>query len=495
MKEKRKQPILISMVIATLVAVVASTWLVVPGKVQAARSIVFPVIGSVKYSNDYNSPRSNGIHAATDIMGHKMQPLVAAVSGTVTFVGYPQPSWGYSVFIRDSEGYTYRYLHINNDTSGTDDGNGGAMNAYAPDMVVGKPVVRGQLIGYMGDSGNAETTPPHVHFEIFAPDGSPTNPYDSLIHAQRISEPSWYPQLPGEVLPYNVGYRGAIHVAMGNFDGDSASETVTAPTAPGGPHIRLIDNNDVMMPGKEFFAYDAGFAGGVDVAAGDVDGDGVDEIITAPGPGGGPHIRIFKTNGVEVGGFYAYEAGFAGGVRVSAGDLDGDGEDEIITAPASRGGPHVRAFKPNGTEVLGFYAYHPGFTGGVDVAGGDVSGDSKAEIVTSPNMGGGPHVRIFRADGSVAGDFGAYDPGYTGGVRVSVGNVRTSTSKSEIVTAPASHGGPNLRMFNGSGTLIDQSMFMEVWWAGFYDVAAGYDASRASAGHNRRGTVRKGLLD
>src|SRR5688500_1777469 len=78
-------------------------------RVGAARSIDFPVAGPASYTNDYYAPRSDGIHAATDIFANKHRPLLSAVDGTVTFVGFPQPSWGYSVFIRDDEGYTYRY--------------------------------------------------------------------------------------------------------------------------------------------------------------------------------------------------------------------------------------------------------------------------------------------------------------------------------------------------------------------------------------------------
>lgn len=130
LKKNRKELIPIIVVPLLLIGIMFSY----ERPVGAARNIIFPVAGGGNYSNDYYSGRANGIHAATDIMGSKMQKLVAAVDGTVTFVAYPQPSYGYMVQIRDSEGYKYNYIHINNDTPGTDDGNGGAMNAYAPDM-------------------------------------------------------------------------------------------------------------------------------------------------------------------------------------------------------------------------------------------------------------------------------------------------------------------------------------------------------------------------
>lgn len=146
-----------------------------------ARDITFPVIGSASYSNDYYAQRASGPHHATDIIGKKHQRLVAVVSGTITDVQHPEPYWGYSVTIRDDAGYRYRYIHMNNDTPGTDNGAGGGMNAYAPDIREGNRVVKGQHIGYIGDSGNAENTVSHVHFEMFKPDGGVTNPYSSLL--------------------------------------------------------------------------------------------------------------------------------------------------------------------------------------------------------------------------------------------------------------------------------------------------------------------------
>jgi hypothetical protein len=130
-----------------------------------------------------------------------------------------------------------------------------------------------------------------------------------------------------------------------------------------------------------FYAYDPAFPGGVSVAAGDVNGDGVEEIITGAGPGGGPHVRAFSVaDGVvsEVAGFYAYDPTFPGGVSVAVGDVNGDGVAEIITGAGPGGGPHVKAFSLAGgvvTEVAGFYAYDPAFPGGVRVADADLTGN------------------------------------------------------------------------------------------------------------------------
>src|SRR5205807_197261 len=118
------------------------------------------------------------------------------------------------------------------------------------------------------------------------------------------------------------------------------------------------------------------FMGGVRVATGDVNGDGVDDIITAPGPTGGPHIKVFDgATGNLLSEFLAYDANFSGGVYVSAADLTGDGKAEIITGAGQGGGPHVKVFDAlSGTLLQSFMACDMNFRGGVRVAGGDVNG-------------------------------------------------------------------------------------------------------------------------
>lgn len=161
--------------------------LLLPSAVSAAvvRNIEFPVNGPNTFRNDFGEPRGGGTrkHQGNDIIALKMTPLVSTVDGKVLYVVSPQASWGYEIVIADSEGYQYDYLHVNNDNPGTDDGLGGETHAYAPGITSGVSVSKGQLIGWVGDSGNAENTVPHVHFEIHDPQGGIVNPYDSLIVA------------------------------------------------------------------------------------------------------------------------------------------------------------------------------------------------------------------------------------------------------------------------------------------------------------------------
>lgn len=136
--------------------------------------ITFPVAGSVRYSNDYHQPRGGGsrVHQATDLLGAKLQAVHATVDGEICYISgvdEPMPSWGYSLTLCGDDGLEYRYIHINNDNPGTDDGAGGVQWAYAPEAREGRRVERGQFLAYLGDSGNAEDTTPHIHFEMFDP--------------------------------------------------------------------------------------------------------------------------------------------------------------------------------------------------------------------------------------------------------------------------------------------------------------------------------------
>ncbi len=166
--------------------VVCAVLVLVPcGAYAEVRSIAFPVLGTFSFRNDYGDPRGDGTrkHVGNDIIAEKMTPLVAATDGFISFIAIPQVSWGYSLTLRDADGYAYRYIHLNNDTPGTDDGAGGETRAYAAGIDRGVSVKRGQLLGWVGDSGNAENTVPHLHFEIETPSGANINPYDSLFAA------------------------------------------------------------------------------------------------------------------------------------------------------------------------------------------------------------------------------------------------------------------------------------------------------------------------
>src|SRR5262249_8046871 len=142
-------------------------------------------------------------------------------------------------------------------------------------------------------------------------------------------------------------------------------------------------------------------------------------IAVGAGRGGGPRVNVYDAQtGALKFDFFAYDPGFAGGVRVAVGDVNGDGVPDIITAPAPGGGPHLRVFDgTTGGMLRNFFCFDPGFAGGLFITAGDVNGDGVADIIVGADAGGGPRVTVFNGkDNSALYDFFAYDPGFTGGV-------------------------------------------------------------------------------
>ena len=184
-----------------------------------------------------------------------------------------------------------------------------------------------------------------------------------------------------------------------------------------------------------------GFNGELRVASGDVTGDRVRDLITAAGPGGGPHVKVFDgVTGAEVRSFYAYAPTFTGGVNVAVGDFNLDQVADIVTGAGPGGGPHVRVFEGRTLgELASFYAYDPRFAGGVSVAAGDLTIDGYADIATGAGPGGGPHVKVFdtRTGFVEIQSYFAFDPTNTRGVNVALGDIDLNR-RADIVTAFAS---------------------------------------------------------
>ncbi len=141
-----------------------------------------PVDGDHYFADWFWAARSHGIHHAQDLMSPKMTPVVAAADGTVRLVNWTSedhmnPDRCCTIALRHNDGWESWYIHLNNDTPGTDDG---LAWGIADGIVPGTAVNAGQLIGWVGDSGTAELTRPHLHFELRDPTGVIVNPYGSL---------------------------------------------------------------------------------------------------------------------------------------------------------------------------------------------------------------------------------------------------------------------------------------------------------------------------
>lgn len=148
----------------------------------------FPVGSTnIDFQDTWGARRPGGRrHRGTDIIGERGTPIVAVADGVVAFIGMQRLS-GYTIKLDHGNGWSSAYLHLNNDEPGTDNGEGGEETAFAPWLSDGVPVHAGEVIGYLGDSGNAERTTPHLHFEL-KHDGEKVNPFPYVEAAWGRSE-------------------------------------------------------------------------------------------------------------------------------------------------------------------------------------------------------------------------------------------------------------------------------------------------------------------
>lgn len=168
--------------------------------------LVFPVAATNHYVRQWLTTHNPSIHEGVDVFASRMIPIVAVADGVIADVNWEHdpnhdgPGDCCSVSLIHDSGWESWYLHLNNDTPGTDDGAGWGL---MPGIVRGTRVSAGQVIGLMGDSTNAEETAPHLHFELHDPAGNPVDPYDYLTSAANV-EPTCVGATDDECFPFVV---------------------------------------------------------------------------------------------------------------------------------------------------------------------------------------------------------------------------------------------------------------------------------------------------
>lgn len=247
--------------------------------------------------------------------------------------------------------------------------------------------------------------------EIIVGMGKDSSPYVKIYEKKTK-------KLIRKFLAYDKNFKGGINITTGDLDGDGIDEIIAGAGPGGTPHIRVFDNlGNIIYP--KLFPFGENLNTGVDVATGDLDGDGRDEIIASLGPGSEPKIALINENGIKTEEFLVYDKYFRGGVRVSSGDVDRDEKDEIITGAGPGGGPHVRVFEADGKpRGIDFFPFHVNFRGGVDVSSIDYDEDGKDEIIMTQNSSGQAWVKIYRYNDekTVYANFLAYPEYFEGGV-------------------------------------------------------------------------------
>jgi hypothetical protein len=171
---------LVVIAFATLVATAQTASAGVP-------RLAFPVVGNASYEDDFGAPRGAWSHQGNDILAARKAPVVAVEGGKIE-IWTSSATAGCMLYLYGKSGTTYLYIHLNNDRGARNDNKGGCRPgiAYAPGLHDGEVVRAGELIGYVGDSGDADGGPTHLHFELHPGDGDAVSPYRYLRRAQKL---------------------------------------------------------------------------------------------------------------------------------------------------------------------------------------------------------------------------------------------------------------------------------------------------------------------
>jgi hypothetical protein len=168
--------------------------------------LLFPVVGQVTYTDDFGQARPGGTHQGNDLLGTKRAPVVAVEEGTVKF-WTTSAAAGCMLYLYGASGTMYEYIHLNNDLTAGNDNKGKCVAgvSYATGLVDGQHVEAGQLIAYLGDSGDANGIHPHLHFELHPKGGKAVSPFPYLQKAAPLLVPA-----PPAGSPFTLRLTGTV---------------------------------------------------------------------------------------------------------------------------------------------------------------------------------------------------------------------------------------------------------------------------------------------
>lgn len=396
-----------------------------------ADNFVYP-LKSYVLTSDFGDDRGGIYHLGEDAAGAAGTAVYSTGNGYVKHIG-EHNRFGTVILIEHALGGGSKVVSLY-----------GHLRSYDVVVSEGQFVNKGQLVGRLGTTEENGGWGEHLHFGIHK--GGYVDVDRQWIYwgLSRSTEElnNWY-----DSTDFIRGYDPV------SYDPDDSSKIFTGAGIGGRAHVRAFNQEGQAIKKADFFAFSDKFLGGADVAVGDIDHDGTQEIIVGAGPGDKPYVKVFNKNTQEVERtFLAYGDTFTGGVRVAVGDINGDEYQEIITGAGPGGGAQARVFDYKGNVILSkLFPFGKNQRSGVDVATGDTDGDGVSEIIVGAGPGGKPEVKIYEGSGKLTNTkITAFTANFRGGVRVTAGDI-DGDKVDEIIVGAGPGGGPHVRIFEPDG--------------------------------------------
>jgi hypothetical protein len=266
-------------------------------------------------------------------------------------------------------------------------------------------------------------------------------------------------ELRFQLTPF-PGFAGGVSVASGDVTGDGIADLIVGAGPGGGPRVAVYNGLDG-TPVYDFFGYESTFRGGVNVSAADFDGDGRADIVLGTGVGGGPRVRILSGRDLTpIRDVFVFNRDFRGGVNVATGDVNGDGTPDLVNSTGAGGGPRVVVLDGrNLNSIASFFVFDPSSRAGFTAAAADVNGDGFADIIAGSGVGELARVRVFSGlNRQVLADFFLNDPftpaevgnANTAGVRVTTADAN-GDGIADVITSQGPGTAPVVRTFQLAG--------------------------------------------
>lgn len=234
-----------------------------------------------------------------------------------------------------------------------------------------------------------------------------------------------------------------ISYQLADLGNDGQDELIVGASEGQDPEILILrkDGSEI----KRLAIYTPHYRGGVLVQAADMNKDGSVDLVTGTRDGGGPHIKVLTSNGEIISEFFAFESDYTGGVNIAVGDVaDTFGGNEIIVTKAEGNVSVLRIFSFDGQLISEWYPFGEEFAGGVNV---DVTPDGL--LLVSRAFGKSPLVRVMNRFGGIEGELMAYYDEFPGGVQAQA--IPNSNGGYDIFTVPGFTGGPHVVNFSREG--------------------------------------------